>query len=61
MSNREGEKMGALLKGALGLVFLAVGIWAVITFSGELLVLVRGCLGLFLILVGIITLAIAKD
>jgi hypothetical protein len=53
--------VGALLKGALGLVFLALGIWAVIALRSDLFVLIKGCIGPFLILAGIITLAIAKD
>ncbi|MFA5156657.1 MAG: hypothetical protein WC532_04630 [Candidatus Omnitrophota bacterium] len=53
--------MGALLKSVLGLIFLALGIWAIIAFRSELLVLIKGCVGPLLILAGIITLAIAKD
>lgn len=56
-----GGAMGALLKAVLGLVFLALGIFAIISFRSELFVLIKGCIGPLLILVGIITLAIAKD
>lgn len=52
---------GALLKGLLGLVFLALGIYAIIAFRADLFVLIKGCIGPFLVLAGIITLAIAKD
>jgi len=58
----EGSKvMGALIKGALGLVFLVLGIWAIIALRSDIFVLIKGCIGPFLILAGIITLAIAKD
>jgi hypothetical protein len=50
-----------LLKVILGLGFLALGAWAVVHWRGNLLVVVKGCVGLFLILAGIITLAIAKE
>lgn len=45
----------------LGLVFLALGGLAILKWWWDLLVVVRGCIGLFLILAGIITLAIAKE
>jgi len=50
-----------LFKVVLGLVFLVLGGLAVLKFWGDLLVLVKGCIGLFLILAGVITLAIAKE
>ena len=50
-----------LLKVILGLAFLALGAWAVFHWRANLLVVVKGCVGLFLILAGIITLAIAKE
>ncbi len=56
-----GNVAGALFKGALGLVFLALGVWALIALRSDLFVLIKGCIGPFLILAGIITLAIAKD
>ena len=45
----------------LGLGFLLLGVLAVMRWWGNLLVVVKGCFGLFLILAGIITLAIAKE
>lgn len=57
-----GKKMCAtFLKVILGLVFLILGIWAVIALYSDLFILIRGCIGPFLILAGVITLAIAKD
>lgn len=49
------------LKVILGLVFLLLGVLAVKIWFGALLTVVKGCIGLFLILAGIITLAIAKE
>jgi len=58
----DGKKiLSAIFKVILGLVFLALGALAIIKWLPDLLALVRGCIGLFLILAGIITLAIAKE
>ncbi|MEI8350149.1 MAG: hypothetical protein WCI77_08355 [Candidatus Omnitrophota bacterium] len=45
----------------LGLLFVALGLAAVIRWIHPLLMIVKGCVGLFLILVGIITVAVAKE
>ncbi|MEI6631028.1 MAG: hypothetical protein WCL25_00225 [bacterium] len=50
-----------IFKVIMGLVFLALGALAIYKWWGSLLVVVSGCIGLFLILAGIITLAIAKE
>ncbi len=50
-----------IFKVVLGLGFLVLGIWAVAVWWEDLLSVVRGCAGGFLILAGLITLAIAKD
>jgi hypothetical protein len=50
-----------IFKVILGLVFLGLGVFAIINWWGNLLLVVKGCIGLFLILAGIITLAIAKE
>ena len=50
-----------VFKVVLGLVFLSLGALALIRWWQELLTLVKGGLGLFLLLAGIITLAIAKE
>ena len=52
---------GTIFKVILGLVFLALGALAIMRWLGALLLVVKGCIGLFLILAGIITLAIAKE
>ena len=53
--------ISTVFKVILGLVFLALGIWAIIAWWKDLLLVIKGCIGLFLILAGIITLAIAKE
>lgn len=50
-----------IFKVVLGLVFLVLGVWAVVAWWTDLLAVVRGCIGLFLLLAGVITLAIAKE
>lgn len=50
-----------VLKVILGLIFLVLGGWAVLKWWKALLLIVKGCIGLFLILAGIVTLAIAKE
>ena len=50
-----------VFKVILGLVFLALGALAIYKWLGALIVVVQGCIGLFLLLAGVITLAIAKE
>ena len=50
-----------IFKVVLGLVFLVLGVGAVIRWFVSLKIVFTGCIGLFLILAGIITLAIAKE
>ena len=58
----DGKKvMATLFKVLLGLVFLALGVLAILRWWMYLKVLVLGSIGLFLILAGLITLAIAKE
>ncbi len=56
-----GKAVKTLMKVVLGLVLLAVGIALVWAWRADLWILIRGGLGLFLILAGVITLAIAKE
>jgi len=53
--------LSVALKVILGLVFLVLGIAAIISWRQELLIIIRGCIGLFLILAALITFAIAKE
>jgi len=58
----ESKKVASTIaKVILGLAFLALGVWAVIVWRGALLAVFKGCIGLFLLLAGIITLAIARE
>ncbi|RKY26505.1 MAG: hypothetical protein DRP61_05820 [Candidatus Omnitrophota bacterium] len=56
-----GETVKMVLKIALGVVLVGLGIWAIIAWWRDLLLVIKGCIGLFLILAGAITIAIAKD
>jgi len=53
--------LATMIKVVLGLAFLVLGILAIVKWGKLLLLIAKGCLGLFLILAGIITLAIAKE
>ena len=53
--------LSIVFKVVLGLVFLALGGLAVWRWWGLLLQVIKACIGPFLILAGIITLAIAKE
>jgi len=53
--------ISTLFKVILGLAFLVLGVLVIFRWWGNLLIVVKGCIGLFLILAGIITLAIAKE
>lgn len=53
--------VSTVLKVILGLVLLVLGIGAIIRWWGPILIVFKGCIGLFLVLAGIITLAIAKE
>jgi hypothetical protein len=53
--------MSTILKVILGIVFLVLGVLAILKWLPQLLMIIKGCIGLFLILAGIITLAIAKE
>jgi hypothetical protein len=58
----QGSKIfSTLLKVVLGLVFLGLGVVAILRWWKLLLMIAKGCVGLFLILAGVITLAIAKE
>ena len=58
----DGKKIvSTILKVILGLAFLALGVGAIVVWKQDLWTVVKGCIGLFLILAGVITLAIAKE
>lgn len=56
-----GKGAKTLLKYVLGIALVAAGVGLVWAWRDDLLALVRGGLGLFLILAGAITIAIAKE
>lgn len=56
-----GKGLATVFKVILGLVFLALGAYLTLKGRFYLLALIKGCVGLFFILVGVITLAIAKE
>lgn len=53
--------LSMLFKVVLGLVFLVLGGLTIYKFWPELLTIIKGCVGAFLLLAGVITLAIAKE
>jgi hypothetical protein len=55
------KTVSAFLKVILGIAFLVLGGWAVLKWWKALVLVGKGCIGLFLILVGVVTLAIAKE
>lgn len=58
----EASKMtSAILKVIFGFVFLVLGVFAILCWWTDLVTVIKGCIGLFLLLAGIITLAIAKE
>jgi hypothetical protein len=63
VEKKEGSKnaFSAIFKVVLGLIFLALGLWAIVAWWSDLVTVIKGCVGGFLILAGVITLAIAKD
>ena len=62
-TKRNGSKkiLATFFKVILGLIFLGLGAAAILKWWVSLLMVVQGCIGLFLILAGVITLAIAKE
>lgn len=56
-----GKGVKTLMKYVLGIALAAAGVGLVWAWHKDLLVLIKGGLGLFLILAGAITIAIAKE
>ena len=53
--------LSTIFKVVLGLVFLLLGLLAILRWWSLLLLVIKGCIGPFLLLAGVITLAIAKE
>jgi uncharacterized membrane protein len=51
----------SMIKVVIGLIFLVLGISLMIKWAAPLFILIKGCLGLFLVMAGAITIAIAKE
>ncbi len=58
---KSSEVLKTMSKIILGVALIGLGLWAVIGWRLFLLVVIKGCIGLFLILAGAITIAIAKE
>lgn len=56
-----GKALSTIFKVVLGLALLALGCWSLLRWWKLSIMIGKGCIGLFLILAGIITLAIAKE
>lgn len=50
-----------IIKVLIGLILVALGAWTIYLWWGDLLTLIRGGLGLVLILAGLITFALVAD
>ena len=53
--------LSTIVKVLLGLVFLVLGVLAILNWLGDLLSVIKGCVGPFLVLAAVITFAIAKE
>lgn len=53
--------VGKVIKVLIGLILIALGAWTIYLWWGDLLALVRGGIGLFLILCGLIAFALVAD
>jgi len=58
---KSSEKLKSLLKIILGIALIFLGLLGVIIWRYSLWTVFKGCIGLFLILAGAITIAIAKE
>ncbi len=58
---KSSEVFKTALKIALGGIIFLIGVWAVIGWWEYLWQVFKGCIGIFLILAGLITIAIAKE
>jgi len=66
MAEEISEKKASLcsktgIKVVIGIVLIVIGLAALIKWRLDLLILIRGCVGLFLIMAGAIAIAIAKE
>lgn len=52
---------GKIIKVLIGLVLIVLGAWTIYLWRSDLVILVKGGLGLFLVLAGLIALALVAD
>jgi hypothetical protein len=53
--------VGKLIKVLIGIILVALGAWLIYLWRADLLTLIRGGLGVFLILAGLIAFALVAD
>ena len=53
--------LGKIIKVLIGIILVALGAWLVYLWWADLLTLIRGGLGIFLILAGLIAFALVAD
>ena len=58
---KSSEVFKTAIKMVIAIILFGIGVWAIIGWWRELWTVFKGCIGLFLILAGIITFAIAKE
>lgn len=61
MTQKKGRALPAIFKVVLALTFLTLGILAMAHWWQDVKIFIKGCAGLLAILLGIITLIIAKE
>ncbi|MFA6282040.1 MAG: hypothetical protein WCY05_06050 [Candidatus Omnitrophota bacterium] len=59
--NKSSNPGKMVVKIILGMIFIIFGLIALMHWWPSLWIIIKGCIGLFLILAGVITLAIAKE
>ena len=58
---KSSEVFKTAVKISIGVILVILGIWAVFGWWSFLWMVIKGCIGIFLILAGVITIAIAKE
>jgi hypothetical protein len=53
--------VGKVIKGVIGLALIGLGVWTIVLWWPQLVALVQGGIGLFLILCGLVALALIAD
>ncbi len=61
MADESKKAVSTIIKVVLGIALIVLGVVAIYKLWDQLVTVVQGCVGLFLVLAGLITLAIAKE